>query len=164
MGWRLILEVVSSLNDEVRMRYSNVLRREKHLDVLLELLFHVLPDSEELKFTSNLPDRASLKRLCCSIYYQLLCFMPALIRNWWSLQPQKVSGEVKKFTVNHVTPVLWDEEVERVQAGRSFGNMTVRVRPQVREVVANYRLESEEGNMELVIMIPLDFPLGTDQG
>jgi hypothetical protein len=37
--------------------------------------------------------------------------------------------------------------------------MTIRVRPSVREVVAIYSLD--DGSMELVIIIPPNFPLGS---
>lgn len=37
--------------------------------------------------------------------------------------------------------------------------MTVRVRPNAREVVATYKL-NEEGSMELVMQLPTNYPLG----
>lgn len=37
--------------------------------------------------------------------------------------------------------------------------MTVRVRPNAREVIATYKL-NEEGSMELVMQLPTNYPLG----
>lgn len=38
--------------------------------------------------------------------------------------------------------------------------MVVRVRPTAREVVATYKL-NEEGSMELIMQLPINYPLGT---
>ena len=51
-----------------------------------------------------------------------------------------------------MTPVLWQEEVTRINSKRKedrMDNMTVKVRSNVREVVASYNF-NDEGRMEVV--------------
>ena len=51
-----------------------------------------------------------------------------------------------------MTPVLWQEEVTRINSKRKedrMDNMTVKVRSNVREVVASYNF-NDEGSMEVV--------------
>ena len=42
---------------------------------------------------------------------------------------------------------------------KAWDNMTIRVRPLAREVIATYKL-NDEGSMELVIQLPTNYPLG----
>jgi hypothetical protein len=82
-----------------------------------------------------------------------LCF-----RSWWNSSDKRTANFVEKFTTNEASPVLWSEEAQRINSSKSYDNMTTKVRSSVREVVATYTLD--EGSMELVIKVPLNFPLG----
>ncbi len=99
-----------------------------------------------------------MKELAASVYFGLLRDLPALVRSWWSSVDKRTSIFVEKFTTNEVSPVLWAEEAQRISSSKNYDNMTTRVRTSVREVVATYSLD--EGSMELVIKVPLNFPLG----
>merc|ERR1719309_634698 len=82
-------------------------------------------------------------------------YLPAVVRSQWGQMERKSdSAIIDKFTTAHVTPVLWQEEVERITTKRdTFDNMTVKVRSNVREVVASYNF-NDEGSMEVVIQLP----------
>lgn len=99
-----------------------------------------------------------LKELAASVYFGLLRDLPALVRSWWSSIDKRTSIFVEKFTTNEVSPILWAEESQRIGSSKNYENMVTRVRTSVREVVATYSLD--EGSMELVIKVPVSFPLG----
>lgn len=87
-----------------------------------------------------------------------------MVRNWWKNDetPHREKEMVERFTTHFITPILWSEEVHKIESDETkFDNLTVTARPNVREVVANYRLQNDEGNMELTVQIPANFPLGT---
>lgn len=56
-----------------------------------------------------------------------------------------------------VSPVLCALDLQF--CSKTWDNMTVRVRPTAREVIATYKL-NEEGSMELVMQLPANYPLG----
>ena len=111
--------------------------------------------------------------------------LPAMVRQWFNAAADKrTADEVESFTAKYVTPALWAEESENINSSKTaFDNMTVRkracsmftyqklrennnfilndqirVRPSVREVVATYTVD--DGSMELIVVIPANFPLG----
>jgi len=108
-----------------------------------------------------------IQALARNIYYDMLKYLPALVRNWWNLSDKRIANVVEKFTSSKVAPSLWSEEVERINSVKenTFDNMTIKVRSSVREVVAIYTLgdDGSEGSMELVIQLPTNFPLGAVQ-
>ena len=108
-----------------------------------------------------------MQDLARNIYYGMLKYLPALVRNWWNLSDKRTANIVEKFTISKVAPTLWSEEVERINSVSvdTFDNMTIKVRSSVREVVAIYTLgdDGSEGSMELVIQLPSNFPLGAVQ-
>ena len=108
-----------------------------------------------------------IQALARNIYYAMLKYLPALVRNWWNLSDKRTANIVEKFTISNVAPSLWYEEVDRINgvSAKTFDNMTIKVRSSVREVVAIYTLgdDGSEGSMELVIQLPPNFPLGAVQ-
>ena len=108
-----------------------------------------------------------IKNLARYIYYGMLKYLPALVRNWWNLSDKRTANIVENFTINEIAPSLWNEEANRINGVSSgaFDNMTIKVRSTVREVVAVYSLgdDGSEGSMELVIQLPANFPLGAVQ-
>lgn len=61
------------------------------------------------------------------------------------------------FTQRCVSPVLCSLDLQFCT--KTWDNMTVRVRPTAREVIATYKL-NEEGSMELIMQLPANYPLG----
>ena len=97
--------------------------------------------------------QVEMHQLAHSIYYQMLNYLPALIRSWWTLADKRTASVVERFTVSRITPLLWAEEVDRINgsSAKVHNNMTIKVRSSVREVVATYILgdDGSEGSMEL---------------
>ena len=160
MTWRLLLEVVTFASDNLRMKYSEAFRN--HLSTLLAALFHLMESKKPIGDDGGLD--WSLSALASSVFYRLLKHLPAMLRSYWNSMEKKHAALVEKFTMANATPVLWREEVDRITTRKAdFDNMVVKVRPNVREVVASYTLSSDEGSMELVIQLPPNFPLGSVQ-
>ena len=64
---------------------------------------------------------------------------------------------VEKLTSSVVTPALWVEEIKAINTAEKSDNMSVRVRESVREVVTTYTID--EGSLELVVVLPANYPL-----
>jgi len=98
----------------------------------------------------------------CRIYLALLRQLPVLARAWLSGCDRALTLRVEKLTQEHVSPILLAEEFARLQAAeRTVENMMVRARPSVREVSAVYTVE--EASTQLVVQLPVDYPLGAVQ-
>ena len=73
------------------------------------------------------------------------------VRQWWNgCSDRRAAAAVERYTVSSVAPALWAEEAAAIaKSGSNSGdNMTIRVRPSVREVVAVYTVD--DGSMEQV--------------
>ena len=115
------------------------------------MLFHLLPHKKLVSSGGGETD--SLQELASSCLYCMMRYLPALVRSQWGQMPERkgATAIIDRFTAANVTPVLWQEEVDRIKSRKDdFGDkMTVKVRPNVREVVASYNF-SDEGYGELV--------------
>ncbi|KAI8498346.1 listerin E3 ubiquitin protein ligase 1 [Branchiostoma belcheri] len=97
------------------------------------------------------PSSPELQHLACTVYYNTLEDLPAMVRQWWNSQDKRVSTLVERLTSKFVSPVLCSAEIQAVQnTQHSFDNMTVKLKgsPATREVVATYMVD--EVSMELV--------------
>ena len=145
----------SPIRETSGQKSNDVINRSFHLPLLNCLAYEPYDASKEIQALSR------------NIYYSLLKYLPALVRNWWNLSDKRISNIVEKFTSTKVAPSLWQEEVDRINSvsANTFDNMTIKVRSSVREVVAIYTLgdDGSEGSMELVIQLPANFPLGAVQ-
>lgn len=66
-----------------------------------------------------------------------------------------------RFTSRYVSPRLCADELEQLQTSftlTSVDNLSVKVRPTPREIIATYTLE--EFSIELMIVLPSDYPVG----
>lgn len=70
-----------------------------------------------------------LPHLACSVYYDTVQDLPAMVRLWWNSQEKRVSGAVEKFTIKYVSPVLSAQEISSVHSStQMFESMTVGLR------------------------------------
>lgn len=116
--------------------------------------------SSDMRPTSSGLAAIHVQHLACTVYRRTLETLPAIVRQWWTEQDKRVAGIVEKFTARYVSPLLCARELQTIQeTSGSFANMTIKVRPLTREVIANYVLE--ECNMELIITLPANMPFGT---
>ena len=163
--WSVVLALLEAAGDETRPRYTEFLKAGGHLDSLLGHLFRLLPRSAA-QDPSLFLGRPSLEgaegeevsRLAGSCWMAVCRGLPAVARTWWQNTDKLARDAVEKVTAAVVTPVLWREESEAIQASDRSDNMRVRVRDSVREVVATYTID--EGSLELVISLATNHPLG----
>jgi hypothetical protein len=162
LTWRVVLALVAAAGQELRPRYSEFLRAQGHLPLLLDHLFRLLPASAaSLPLPELLPaadPAGELEALAGSCWIAVCRHLPALARQWWQALDRPAAAAVERLTSGLVTPLLWREETRAIDSAEAAENMSLRVRDTVREVVATYTID--EGSMELVVTLPANHPLG----
>ncbi|XP_051902759.1 E3 ubiquitin-protein ligase listerin isoform X2 [Hippocampus zosterae] len=180
LAWKLLLTFFRSSPSHLRAHYAQYLKKTSSLSKLLLHLFKLMPEnpifpgqSAETRdtktyFTENLTLAVNesddiereLPHLACSVYYDTVQDLPAMVRLWWNSQEKRVSGTVEKFTTKYVSPVLSAQEISSVHSStQMFESMTVKARSAAREVIATYSVD--EIFIELVIQLPQSHPLGS---
>ncbi|XP_018571354.1 E3 ubiquitin-protein ligase listerin isoform X2 [Anoplophora glabripennis] len=175
--WDVLLTLCDQASTELRYQYADWLRNEDLLKNFLNNLFRLMP-TEVLHFNEGKSksllevflekppmdvrdtcNSQKIERLVCWLYASTLAQLPALVRQWWTSLETKIAQVVEKVTSVYVSPHLCTQELNDVMAHQTkFKNMTVRVIPTVREVIAIYTVD--EAQMELVITLPANYPLG----
>ena len=135
----------------------------------------------------------NVELFACKLYKYMLKCVPALIRDWWNIQPKRIADQVDKYTTKYVSPVLIEEEIKHINRSANLVNeqpganepllsevktenpqgpakktivieddeqSTIKIRGMLstREVVSTYKMK--ELNMELIIQLPVNHPLG----
>ncbi|XP_077403469.1 E3 ubiquitin-protein ligase listerin [Vanacampus margaritifer] len=180
LAWKLLLTFFRSSPSHLRAHYAQYLKKTCSLNKLLLHLFKLMPENPILPgqaaetrdsktyFTENLSlavDKRDdieleLPHLACSVCYDTVQDLPAMVRLWWNSQEKRVSATVEKFTTKYVSPVLSAQEISSVHSStQMFENMTVKARSAAREVIATYSVD--EIFIELVIQLPQSHPLGS---
>ncbi|XP_041462561.1 E3 ubiquitin-protein ligase listerin-like [Lytechinus variegatus] len=180
LAWKLYLTIFRAATMEVRAQYSSYLKQTKGIHSLLESLFCLMPEDPTLE-RSTTPSKGSqvtmfskppdltpkashvkvneVQHLACSVFFSLLQDVPAIARQWWTLQDRRIAPYVDRFTTKFVSPLLCAEEIRSVQENPSTAeNMTVKARLSTREVIATYSMQ--ELNIEMMITLPANHPLG----
>ncbi|KAJ8918958.1 hypothetical protein NQ315_016860 [Exocentrus adspersus] len=175
--WDVLLTLCEQASTELRYQYSDWLKNEDLLMTFLNNLFRLMP-TEVLHFSEGKSkslvelflekpaidvrdtcNSQAIERLVCWLYASALAQLPALVRQWWTSLETKIAQVVEKVTSVYVSPNLCAQELNDVMAHQTkFKNMTVKVIPSVREVIAIYTVD--EAQMELVITLPANYPLG----
>ncbi|XP_075215935.1 E3 ubiquitin-protein ligase listerin [Lycorma delicatula] len=174
--WLVILEICNKVDSQIRFMYSAWIKENMFLGSLMKCLFCLMPEEavhghegnikyvQELfsnppKMSEGFWESKTLAHLSCWTYYKLLSRLPAEVRQWWSEIDHRLAIIVDRLTATFVSPILCSNEMKTVRSeGKNFQNMTVRTHPAAREVVAVYVVE--ESSTELVIQLPLNYPLG----
>ncbi|KAL6472979.1 hypothetical protein MHYP_G00191670 [Metynnis hypsauchen] len=182
LAWKLLLTFFKAAPSQLRVQYSLYLRQTRALHNLLLHLFRLMPENPALPgqstemankdpksfFTENLSLslhqkeglQCEVPHLACSVYYEALKDLPAMVRLWWNSQEKRVFSIVDKFTSKYVSSVLSLQEITSVQSStQTFENMTVKARSAAREVIATYSVD--DIFIELVIQLPQNYPLGS---
>uniref|UniRef100_A0A8C0HMZ5 E3 ubiquitin-protein ligase listerin n=1 Tax=Buteo japonicus TaxID=224669 RepID=A0A8C0HMZ5_9AVES len=182
LTWKLTLAFFKAASSQLRVLYSQYLRRTKSLNKLLYHLFRLMPENpvssgptsevpyidtktfftEELhldvKGTGVLSSQ--IPHLACSVYHITLKDLPAMVRLWWNSCEKRVFNVVDKFTSKYVSSVLSSQEITSVQnSTQLLSGMMVKARSAAREVIATYSVE--DIFIELIIQLPSNYPLGS---
>ncbi|XP_039911108.1 E3 ubiquitin-protein ligase listerin [Hirundo rustica] len=182
LTWKLTLAFFKAASSQLRVLYSQYLRRTKSLNKLLYHLFRLMPENPVFPGqTSEVPNKdtktffteelrldvkgtgvlsSQIPHLACSVYHITLKDLPAMVRLWWNSCEKRVFNVVDKFTSKYVSSVLSSQEISSVQTSTQlFNGMTVKARSAAREVIATYSVD--DIFIELIIQLPSNYPLGS---
>uniref|UniRef100_A0A8C3LMT7 E3 ubiquitin-protein ligase listerin n=1 Tax=Chrysolophus pictus TaxID=9089 RepID=A0A8C3LMT7_CHRPC len=179
LTWKLTLTFFKAASSQLRVLYSQYLRRTKSLNKLLYHLFRLMPENPVFSgLTSEVPNKdtktffteelrldvkalsSQIPHLACSVYHITLKDLPAMVRLWWNSCEKRVFNVVDKFTSKYVSSVLSSQEISSVQTSTQlFNGMTVKARSAAREVIATYSVD--DIFIELIIQLPSNYPLGS---
>lgn len=165
LGWDLILRLCGSSDSELRYQYASYLTNSKLISRLMDILFCIIPHASfqqqanlEMEFRPDITlTEKIIQDIAIMIYSSALRHLPAVVRRWCNNADKRTASLVEKFTSRCVSPVLCSLDLQFCT--KTWDNMTVRVRPTAREVIATYKL-NEEGSMELIMQLPANYPLG----
>ena len=196
---KLVLDMFSNENLEFKVKLVNELREINFIDHLCHCLFRLMPSfkftlpqifeenyetvfdssSNSMSFTNEV-----VRKFACKMYKHSLKAAPAMIRDWWNIQPKRIADQVDKYTAKYVSPVLLEEEIRQINRSSSESSTTqilsgiqsinlsslsddsessIKIKGMLstREVVSMYSMK--DLNMELVIKLPVNYPLGIVQ-
>ncbi|KAK9879336.1 hypothetical protein WA026_004187 [Henosepilachna vigintioctopunctata] len=174
--WDVLLTLCEKASTELKYQYADWLRKENILKDLFNNLFRLMPleilhcletkspmHSEWFSCRPALNPKdiyssENLEHMVCWIYSLTLSQLPVLVRQWWSVTDSKTAQLVERITSTYVAPLLCAQELSDIRKyERSFKNMTIKVMPTVKEVIAIYSVD--EAQMELLIRLPPNYPL-----
>lgn len=154
----LILDMFATENLEFKVRLVNNLREVSFSDTLMNCLFRLMPSfkhsSMRLFSASGNPggDAARMdwfvepattdesfqnrhvQLYACRVYKSALKFVPAMLRDWWNIQPKGTATSVDKYTIKYVSAVLLEEEIRDINRAANLIASPVRAQPIVMEV------------------------------
>lgn len=122
---KLVVDMLSSSSScsfEFKVKLGSELRRTEFIDNVMHILFRIMPDisrglnkvivdmfrvneidSELLgKFESSYPlwfENEAVQRIACIFYKNTLQLVPAIVRDWWNIQPKRIADQVEKFSI-----------------------------------------------------------------
>ena len=165
LGWELVLDLCGRSSSELRYQYAAYLSSSSLMARLLSNVFCIIPHATRQKLV-DLEQQFSpdvvitldmIQTLAVRVFSSALQHLPAVVRRWCNNSDKRTATLVESFTSRCVSPSLCSADLQFCT--KTWDNMTVRVRPNAREVVATYKL-NDEGSMELVIQLPTNYPLG----
>jgi hypothetical protein len=183
---RLILDMFATDNLDFKVKLVNDLREINFNDYLMHCLFRIMPSNKFLcsniiETSDNNEDdnnesisNLNVEIFACNLYKHALKCVPAMIRDWWNIQPKRISDIVDKYTTKYVSPILIEEEIIQINRSANLINnnnnnnnqiindeeSTIKIRGMFssREIISIYKMK--ELNMELIIQLPINYPLG----
>ncbi|KAK7078155.1 hypothetical protein SK128_026917 [Halocaridina rubra] len=182
LAWKLSLKCITYASDANQHQYSSYLRQSNKLQVLLELLFKLMPQTPVIEEAGrkSTDEKSSptmfntqlnlepgvtvtpniISHLACKVYYDCVSQIPAAVRQWFIGLDRQCQSIVDVFTSTYVSPLLINQEMSAVSSSTTkFDNMMVKTRPGSREVIATYSID--EASMELILRMATNHPLST---
>lgn len=173
--WDCVLTVCEKSSSELLSIYASYIAGKKYDNLLLSTIFRLMPievlKNQESKATGTVyftplswstiaSDLISPERYACFVYTLSLKFLPAIVRKWWTDTQPRQKNLVDKITTAFVSTQLCTEELRAlVDKWEKNDNFQIIVHNSTREVHATYIVD--EARMELIIQLPINYPLGT---
>lgn len=151
----LILDMFETENLEFKVKLVGNLREMSFNDTLMNCLFRLMPSFKHssVRLFSNsgghsvgldwsvepaTSDESFQNRhvqlYACRVYKSALKLVPAMLRDWWNIQPKRTADLVDKYTIKYVSAVLLEEEMREINRAASLIASPVRAQPVVMEV------------------------------
>jgi hypothetical protein len=142
-------------NDPLSMQVSTITKRLSHAKSMFENDIQLNPNTE---FSSTY----TIPHLACSVYFQCLSSIPALVREWYSNQAKRIRDAVDRVTQKFVSPILIQQELDSASSLKDInvgetGSFTVKKHSNTREITAIYNIETSR--VEICIRLPANYPL-----
>lgn len=142
-------------NDPLSMQVSSVTKKLTHSKSLFE-------NEIQLDPRTDINSLYAVPHLACSVYFQCLSSIPALVREWYSNQTKRIRDAVDRVTQKYVSPVLIQQELDSASSLRDnntseTGSFTIRKHFNTREITAIYNIETSR--VEICIRLPTNYPL-----
>lgn len=104
----------------------------------------------------------SVPHLACSVYFQCLSLIPALVREWYSNQTKHIRDAIDRLTQKYVSPVLIQQQLDSASSLKDIhigesGLFNIKKHLNTREITAIYNIESSR--VEICIKLPENYPL-----
>lgn len=172
--WHCILNICQDAPSEVRSTYATFITEEKFDDLILQMLFRMMPidvlrnpDNKssgapffDTPYWFNIQDNnVTPEHYACHIYKLTLKFLPAMVRKWWTNSQARQKSQVDKITTAFVSTHLCADEFRTLLDKKGNKDaFQIAVHSSTREIHATYTVD--EARMELIIQLPLNYPLG----
>lgn len=175
LTWKLLLHIFTSCSAELRQEYASHFKDTGLIRQLMRYLFCLMPEKTpvvnqdgqsgtmfEVTPTLTVTDEPSvmeIQHVSSWVYQDTLQTMPAIARQWWLDQDRKTAAYVDRFTSKNVSQLLCTAEIRSIgRSDQKLDYITIRTRPNTREVIVTYALE--EVSTEMVISLPQNYPMG----
>lgn len=101
-------------NSSLRLFTSNLNGEDSN-----EIAALIEPQESKVNFfgTSSLHEsflNRDVQTYACRMYKKALKRVPAMIRDWWNIQPKRIADQVDKYTIRYVSAVLLEEEIREI--------------------------------------------------
>ncbi|CAF3912073.1 unnamed protein product [Rotaria magnacalcarata] len=142
-------------NDPSSMQVSCITKKLTHSKSMFENDIQLSPDSD-------LYSPYTIPHLACSVYFQCLSSIPALVREWYHNQAKRIRDAVDRVTQKYVSPILIQRELDAASALKDIsvgeaGLFNVKKHSNTREITAIYNIETSR--VEICIRLPVNYPL-----
>ncbi|VDB92351.1 unnamed protein product [Peniophora sp. CBMAI 1063] len=179
LGWMVLFDMFTDASQKVKSGYvAHLLRHEMVRTQLIPLLYSLLSlggsgarpfklglwaVEEFIVEDADTADALSMRLLAAHVYYRSLLAIPSLIRECVTggadIGAQAI---ITNYTATYFSPVIIAAELALLKSPQAAAelvaeNLSVKVAPAVREVIAVYTVDEQP--LELVLRLPADWPL-----
>ncbi|UJR36748.1 hypothetical protein I4U23_029463 [Adineta vaga] len=142
-------------NDPLSMQVSSITKKLSHSKSMFEHDIQLSP-------SGDLNSQYTIPHLACSVYFQCLSFIPALVREWYSNQAKRIRDAVERVTQKYASPILIQQQLDlasslkEVNVGET-GLFAVKKHSNTREITSVYNIETSR--VEICVRLPANYPL-----
>jgi hypothetical protein len=159
-------------NDPLSMQVSSITKKLTHSKSMFENDIQLNPNSNEkhlfyslinlFLILADLSSPYTIPHLACSVYFQCLSLIPALVREWYFNQAKRIRDAVDRVTHKFASPILIQQELDSASSLKDInigetGSFTIKKHSNTREITAIYNIETSR--VEICIRLPANYPL-----